>query len=272
MMLLVGQGVSELYNLVWEPVTVRAGGCDPLLQGMFKLAYFGINLALLGLLPSIFTVIDQILGNFLLICFFDLVFLLVPSVNTRDPICFVMENEVWFCCNECLAAGIVLELTQHWPLTSCNESYAMNLLKLALETREQLSLWLWVPKLIYEVFFLGLVDVTSGNSYLFLLKLLFQIFLLKFSDPLLLFFQMALCQVLYNQGNEVKLVFVGVFLFSVYFYKILNSTGMRMVKRDLDALGVIDGSASFGDLCKDQMASVSGRVPLLLIDVLCMIS
>ena len=36
---------------------------------------------------------------------------------------------------------------------------------------------------------------------------------------------------------------------------------------------VIDGSASFGDLCKDQMASVSRRgVPLLLIDVLCMIS
>lgn len=32
---------------------------------------------------------------------------------------------------------------------------------------------------------------------------------------------------------------------------------------------VIDGSASFGDICKDQMASVSRRVPLLLIDVLC---
>lgn len=36
---------------------------------------------------------------------------------------------------------------------------------------------------------------------------------------------------------------------------------------------VIDGSASFGDPCKDQMASVSRRgVPVLLIDVLCMIS
>ena len=32
---------------------------------------------------------------------------------------------------------------------------------------------------------------------------------------------------------------------------------------------VIDGSTSFGDICKDQMASVSRRVPLLLIDVLC---
>ena len=39
--------------------------------------------------------------------------------------------------------------------------------------------------------------------------------------------------------------------------------------KSLFYMRVIDGSASFGDICKDQMASVSRRVPLLLIDVLC---
>lgn len=100
-------------------------------------------------------------------------------------------------------------------------------------------------------------------------------------------------QVLCNQSNKVKLVFVGVLLFKFIFIKSWNFNRNENGEASPWCLGllwdtrwvsvlvvifpaklffyrrVIDGSASFGDTCKDQMASVSRRVPLLLIDFLC---
>lgn len=99
-------------------------------------------------------------------------------------------------------------------------------------------------------------------------------------------------QVLCNQSNKVKLVFVGVLLFKFIFIKSWNFNRNENGEASPWCLGllwdtrwvsvlvvifpaklffyrrVIDGSASFGDTCKDQMASVSRRVPLLLIDFL----
>ena len=107
------------------------------------------------------------------------------------------------------------------------------------------------------------------------------------------FFQMAPFQALYNQSNWSSWFLLVCSCFKFIFIKSWNFNRNENGEASPWCLGllwdtrwvsvlvvifhakllfymrVIDGSTSFGDICKDQMASVSRRVPLLLIDVLC---